>query len=74
MGLFLSYSLVPLIMLYCAKLFQSCLTLCNPVYYSPSGSSVHGILQAIILKWVAISFFRGSSRLRDQTQVPCIGR
>ena len=39
---------------------------------SPPGSSVHGILQARILEWVAISFSRGSSRLRDQTQVSCI--
>ena len=35
----------------------------------PSGSSVHGILQARILVWVAMSFFRGSSQPRDQTQV-----
>ena len=36
---------------------------------SPPGSSVHGILQARILEWVTIRFSRGSSRLRDQTQV-----
>ena len=35
---------------------QSCLTLCNPTGYSPPGSSVHGILQARTLVWVAISF------------------
>ena len=35
-----------------AKLLQSCLTLCNPVDCSPPGSSVHGILQARILRWV----------------------
>ena len=35
---------------------QSCLTLCNPIDYSPEGSSVHGILQTRILEWVAISF------------------
>ena len=40
---------------------QSCPTLCGPVDYSPTGSSVHGILQARILEWVAISFSRGSS-------------
>ena len=39
-----------------AKSLQSCLTLCNPMDNSPSGSSVHGILQARILEWVAISF------------------
>ena len=37
----------------CAKLLQLCLTLCNPMDYSPPGSSVHGILQARILQWVA---------------------
>ena len=51
---------------------QSCLTLCNPVDCSPPGSSVHGILQAIILEWVTISFSRGSSQPRDRTRVSCI--
>ena len=41
------------------------LTLCDLMDYSPLGSSVHGILQAGILEWVAISFSRGSSQLRD---------
>ena len=44
-----------------ATLLQSCLTLCNPIDCSPPGFSVHGILQARILEWVAISFSRGSS-------------
>ena len=44
-----------------AKWFQSYLTLCDPMDCSPSGSSVHGILQATILEWVAIASFRGSS-------------
>ena len=39
-----------------AKLLQSCLTLCDPINDSPTGSSVPGILQARILEWVAISF------------------
>ena len=39
-----------------AKLLQSCPTLCDPIDSSPLGSSVPGILQARILKWVAISF------------------
>ena len=39
---------------------QSCLTLCNPMDYSPLGPSVYGILQATILEWVAISFSKGS--------------
>ena len=41
---------------------------------SPPGSSVHGISQARILEWVAISFSRGSSWTRDRTHVSCIGR
>ena len=40
---------------------QSCLTLCDPMDCSLPGSSVHGILQARILEWVAIPFSRGSS-------------
>ena len=51
---------------------QSCPTLCNPLDCSPPGSSVHGILQPRTLEWVAISFSRGSSQPRDQTQVFCI--
>ena len=46
--------------------------LCNPLDCVPPGSSVHGILQARILQWVAIPFSRGSSLLRDWTQVSCI--
>ena len=53
---------------------KSCPTLCNPMDYSPPGSSVHGIFQARILEWVAISFSRGSSWPRDQTCVSCIVR
>ena len=53
---------------------QSCLTLCNPMDYSPPGSSVHGILQAKILEWVAISFSRGSSQPRNRTHISFIGR
>ena len=41
---------------------------CDPVDSSLPGSSAHGILQARILEWVAISFYRGSSQLRDWTQ------
>ena len=51
---------------------QSCLTLCDPVDYSPPGSSAHRISQARILEWVAISFSRGSSQPRDQTEVSSI--
>ena len=44
-----------------SEVTQSCPTLCDPVDCSLSGSSIHGILQARILEWVAISFSRGSS-------------
>ena len=46
-----------------------CLTLCDPMDCSPRGSSVRGILQARILVWIAISFSRGFSQLRDQTPI-----
>ena len=48
------------VLLYCL-VAQSCLTPCNPMDCSPPGSSVHGILQARILEWIAIPFPRGSS-------------
>ena len=51
----------------CAKLLQSCPTISNPMDCSPPGSSVCGILQARILKWVAMPSSRGSSQPRDQT-------
>ena len=51
---------------------QLCPALCDPREWSPPGSSVHWILQARILVWVAIFFSRGSSGPRDQTQVSCI--
>ena len=52
---------------------KSCLTPCNPMDYSLPGSSAHGVFQARILEWVAISFSRGSSQARDQTHVSYIG-
>ena len=48
---------------------QLCLTLCDPMDCSLQGSSVHGIFQAILLEWIAISFSRGSSQPRDRTWV-----
>ena len=53
---------------------QLCPTLCNPIDFSPPGSSVYGIFQAQMLEWVAIPFSRGSSQSRDQTCVSCTGR
>ena len=55
----------------CSVVFNSFVT---TVDYSQPGSSVHGILQARILEWVAIPFPRGSCWPRDQTHVSCIGR
>ena len=52
---------------------QSCPTLCNPMDGNLLGFSIHGILQARILEWIAISFSRGSSQPRDQTQVYHVG-
>ena len=49
---------------------QSCQTLCDPIDCSPPSSSVHGILQARILEWVAISSSRALSRPRDPTVSP----
>ena len=51
---------------------QLCPTLCDPMDCSLQGYSVHWIFQTRVLEWVAISFSRGSSRPRDQTQVSCI--
>ena len=48
---------------------QSCLAFCAPTDCSPPGSSVHGVLQARILEWVAMPSSRGSSQPRDQTRV-----
>ena len=52
---------------------QSCLTLCDPMDYSPPGSSVHEILQARILEWVAFPFSRRSSQPRNPTS-PVLAR
>ena len=52
---------------------QSCPTLCDPVDGNLLGFSIHGIFQARILEWIAISFSRRSSQPRDQTQVSRIG-
>ena len=51
---------------------QSCPTLCEPEDCSPPVSSVHGLLQARILEWVAIPFSRRTSQPTDWTQISCI--
>ena len=50
-----------------SEVTQSCPTLCDPMDYSLPGSLVHGIFQARVLEWVAISFSRGSSQPRNWT-------
>ena len=63
-----------ILFLFCcsAQLLQLCPTLWDPMDCSPPGSSVHGISQARILEWVAISSSRGSSQPRDGTWVSCV--
>ena len=56
----------------CVLVTQLCLMLSDPMNCSPPGSSVHGILQAGILEWVAMLSSSGSSQPRDQTWVFCI--
>ena len=58
---FLGKKKVYMLLCVCLLVVQSCLTLCNPMNCSSPGSSVHGILQATILEWVAIHFSGGSS-------------
>ena len=55
-----------------SEVVRSCPTLCNPMDCSLSGSSVHGIFQARVLEWIAISFSRGFSRPRNRTRVSFI--
>ena len=61
-----------IIVLYCIEVAQSCPTLCDPIDSSLSGSSIHGIFQAGVLEWIAISFSRGSSWPRDWSHILCI--
>ena len=56
----------------CVLVAQSYMTLCDTMDCSPTGFSVHGIIQARILEWIAISFPRGTSQSRDRTLVSCI--
>ena len=65
-------TLLPWVVSVPAKSLQSYPTLCNPMNCSPPGSSVHGILQARILEWVAMPSFRGSSQRRDHTHISCV--
>ena len=55
--------------LFVCEVTQSCPTLCDPMDCSLPGSSIHGIFQARIVEWVAISFSRRSSQPRDGTWV-----
>ena len=55
-----------------SEVSQSCPTLCDPMDCSLPRSSIHGIFQARVLEWIAISFSRGPSQTRDQTWIFCI--
>ena len=57
--------LLPQELLFVRLVAKSCPTLCDPMDRSPPGSSVHGLLQARTLEWVAVSSSRGSSRPRE---------
>ena len=59
-----------LCVLRCAQLLQSCLTLCDPMDCSPPGSSVHGILQARILEWVAMPSSKGIFPTQESNMYP----
>ena len=71
--LLLSLRFVPVLPLSVCSVIQSCPSLCSPLdYYSPRGSSVHGISQSRILEYVVMLFSRGSSQPRDWTHISCI--
>ena len=66
---------VIVIVVCCYSVSKSCLAFFyDPMNCSPSASSVHGIFQARILKWIAISSSRGSSQPKNQTCISCISR
>ena len=58
----------------CVLCAQLCPALWDPMNCSPPDSSVHGVFQARVLEWVAISYSRGSSWSKDQTRVSCVSR
>ena len=55
-----------------SEVAQSCPTLCDPMDYTPPGSSIHGILQARILEWVAISFSKSISQSESEVAQSCL--
>ena len=63
---------IPVTLYVCVLVAQLCLTLRNPMDYSPPASSVHGILQARILEWVVIPFSRGPSQSQSQPRSPTL--
>ena len=56
----------------CVLVGQSCPTFCDPMDWSPLGSSVRGILQARILEWVAVPFSRGLPNLGSKPASPAL--
>ena len=57
---------------YCSLVAKLCPTLCDPMNCSPTGSSVHGISQAKILEWIAMSFFRRNLWTRNEPLSPAL--
>ena len=73
MGIFMSLHInVHLIMFIVVTQCLGRVQLCDPMDYSPPGSSVHGVSQARILEWVAISSSRGSSQSSDGIRISCV--
>ena len=69
-----SLSPVLLFCCYCCLVMKLCPTPCNPMDCSPPGYSVHEILQARVLEWIAMPSSMGPSPPRDQTHISCIAR
>ena len=69
----INWILIKMILNEC-EVAQSSPTLCDPMDCSLPGSSVHGIFQAIVLEWIAISFSKGSSQPTNQTRISRIDR
>ena len=67
----MKYYLLGVSVCVCAQSLQLYLTLCDPIDSRLPDSSVHGIFQARILEWIAISSSRESSQARDQTRISC---
>ena len=56
-------------MFVCAQVLQPCMTFCDPMACGPPDSTVPGVPQGRILKWVAMPYSKGSSQPKDQTHI-----